>query len=294
MKEIVVISGKGGTGKTSITASFAHLGGKDIVVADCDVDAADMHLLMEPDFSKSEDFYSGEKAFINQEKCTQCGKCKEICRFNAISIINEEYYIEQMECEGCGYCAKICPEDAILMKEQNVGKCYISNTRMKNKMVHAKLGIGAENSGKLVAKVKNEAKSIAEETNKYIVIVDGSPGIGCPVISSLSGADLVVLVTEPTISAFHDLRRVYELVEQFKIQTVCILNKSNLNETISNEIQDFLRTNKISLLSSLPYDDSFTKAMIEGKTITEFSKKSEIADNIKSSWSKIKQIVSKN
>ena len=289
MKEIVVISGKGGTGKTSITASFAYLGGKDVVVADCDVDAADMHLLMEPDFSKSEDFYSGEKAFINQKKCTQCGKCKEICRFNAISIINEEYYVHQMECEGCGYCAQICSENAISMKEQNVGKCYISNTRMNNKMVHAKLGIGAENSGKLVAKVKNEAKSIAEETNKYIVIVDGSPGIGCPVISSLSGADLVVLVTEPTISGFHDLKRVYGLVEKFQIQAVCIINKADLNENVSNKIKTYLSQENIVNLADLPYDDSFTKAMTVGKTIVEYN--NNIKKLLDKSWNLITEIL---
>jgi len=289
MKEIVVISGKGGTGKTSITASFAFLAKEDIVVADCDVDAADMHLLLQPDYEKSEDFHSGVLAEIDQEKCIKCGKCAEVCRFDAIPKINSQYIVNPLNCEGCGYCYHICPTDAILMKEQNVGKCYTSNTRMNNKMVHARLNIGAENSGKLVAKVKNEAKKLAEKYQKNFVLVDGSPGIGCPVISSLSGADLVVFVTEPTISAFHDLRRVYELVEQFKIQTVCIVNKSDLNEKISNEIQDFMRTNKISLLSSLPYDDSFTKAMIEGKTITEFN--DDIKKLLEKSWSEIKQII---
>ncbi len=289
MKEIVVISGKGGTGKTSITASFAFLAKEDIVVADCDVDAADMHLLLQPDYEKSEDFHSGVLAEIDQEKCIKCGKCAEVCRFDAIPKINSQYIVNPLNCEGCGYCYHICPTDAILMKEQNVGKCYTSNTRMNNKMVHARLNIGAENSGKLVAKVKNEAKKIAEKYQKEFVLVDGSPGIGCPVISSLSGADLVVFVTEPTISAFHDLRRVYELVEQFKIQTVCIINKSDLNETISQEIQEFMRTNKISLLSSLPYDDSFTKAMIEGKTITEFN--DDIKKLLEKSWSEIKQII---
>ena len=286
MKEIVVISGKGGTGKTSITASFAFLAKEDIVVADCDVDAADMHLLLQPDYEKSEDFHSGVLAEIDQDKCIKCGKCAEVCRFDAIPKINSQYIVNPLDCEGCGYCYHICPTDAILMKEQNVGKCYISNTRMNNKMVHARLNIGAENSGKLVAKVKNEAKKLAEKYQKEFVLVDGSPGIGCPVISSLSGADLVVFVTEPTISAFHDLRRVYELVEQFKIQTVCIINKSDLNETISQEIQDFMRTNKISLLSSIPYDDSFTKAMVEGKTITEFN--DDIKKLLEKSWEKIK------
>ena len=289
MKEIVIISGKGGTGKTSITASLAFLAMEDIVVADCDVDAADMHLLLQPDYEKSEDFHSGVLAEIDQDKCVKCGKCAEACRFDAIPKIDTQYIVNPLDCEGCGYCYHICPTDAILMKEQNVGKCYVSNTRLNNKMVHARLNIGAENSGKLVAKVKNEAKKLAEKYQKEFVLVDGSPGIGCPVLSSLSGADLVVFVTEPTISAFHDLRRVFELVEQFKIQTVCIINKSDLNEKISNEIQDFMRTNKISLLSSLPYDDSFTKAMIEGKTITEFN--DDIKKLLEKSWDQIKNIL---
>jgi len=289
MKEIVVISGKGGTGKTSITASFAFLAKEDIIVADCDVDAADMHLLLQPDYEKSDDFHSGVLAEIDQDKCIKCGKCAEVCRFDAIPKTNSQYIVNPLDCEGCGYCYHICPTDAIVMKEQNVGKCYISNTRMNNKMVHARLHIGAENSGKLVAKVKNEAKKLAEKYQKEFVLVDGSPGIGCPVISSLSGADLVVFVTEPTISAFHDLRRVYELVEQFKIQTVCIINKSDLNEKISNEINDFMRINKISLLSSIPYDDSFTKAMIEGKTITEFN--DDIKRLLEKSWNQIKNIL---
>ncbi|MCK4716880.1 MAG: ATP-binding protein, partial [Candidatus Marinimicrobia bacterium] len=208
MKEIVVISGKGGTGKTSITASFAYLGGKEIVVADCDVDAADLHLLMLPDFAKSEEFYSGVIAKIDQDVCTNCGKCAEVCRFDAIPVIDGQYVVQPLDCEGCGYCARVCPVDAITMESQNVGDWYISTTKVGSSMVHARLGIGAENSGKLVAKVKNEAKIIAKEQDEKYVLVDGSPGIGCPVVSSLSGANFVVLVTEPTVSGIHDLKRV--------------------------------------------------------------------------------------
>ena len=214
MKEIVVISGKGGTGKTSITASFAYLGGKDVVVADCDVDAADMHLLLEPDFKIRKIFIAANWLYINQDECIRCGKCAEICRFNAIPNINNQYIIDPLNCEGCGYCARICPTNAIINESRNVGKWYISDIKTGSIMVHAKLGIGADNSGKLVAKVKNEAKQIAEEKNKEIVIVDGSPGIGCPVVSSLSGANFVVLVTEPSVSGLHDLKRVYELVQK--------------------------------------------------------------------------------
>lgn len=292
MKEIVIISGKGGTGKTSITASFAYLGGKDIVAADCDVDAADMHLLLLPDFAKSEDFYSGVIANINQDKCTQCGECAEICRFNAIPIINEQYIIMPLNCEGCGYCARVCPTEAITMEEQNVGKWHISETKVGNTLVHARLGIGAENSGKLVAKVKNEAGRIAKESDKDFVLVDGSPGIGCPVVSSLSGADFVVLVTEPTVSGIHDLKRVYELVSKFKIKAGCIINKSDLNLQISDEIERYLKKENIIHISNLPYDETFTMAMTNGQTIVEYNDNS-LKALLTESWNKVKQITIK-
>lgn len=292
MKEIVVISGKGGTGKTSITASFAYLGGKDIVVADCDVDAADMHLLMKPDFAKSEDFYSGEIAIINQDICTACGKCADVCRFDAIPVINNQYIVQPLDCEGCGYCARICPVEAIKMEVQNVGRWYISNTRVGNILVHAKLGIGAENSGKLVAKVKNEAKQIAKENNKDFIIVDGSPGIGCPVVSSLSGANFVVLVTEPTVSGLHDLKRVYELVKKFNIKAGCIINKSDLNTQVSAEIEEFLKKENIIHFSNLPYDEAFTNAMTNGQTIVEYGQ-NNLTAILTDSWNMIKQTVTK-
>jgi len=288
MKEIVVISGKGGTGKTSITASFAYLGGKDIVVADCDVDAADMHLLLEPDFAESKDFYSGFIAKIDQDKCTQCGKCADVCRFDAIPVIDGQHWVEPLDCEGCGYCPRVCPVDAIIMEEQNVGQWYVSTTKAGSPMVHARLGIGAENSGKLVAHVKKEAKSIAQQNHKNFILVDGSPGVGCPVVSSLSGANFVVLVTEPTVSGLHDLKRVHELVKKFNIRAGCIINKSDLNLKVKEEIEDFLKKEDIVLISRLPYDETFTKAMTEGQTIVEY-KKNGITATLKKSWEKVKQ-----
>ncbi len=290
MKEIVVISGKGGTGKTSVTASFAVLGGEDVVVADCDVDAADMHLLMQPDFAQSEDFYSGELAHIHQDECIQCGKCADVCRFDAISVIDGKYIVDSLSCEGCGYCARVCPTDAITNHDLKVGKWYVSKIKTGSTMVHANLGIGADNSGKLVAKVKNEAKQLAVEAKKKFIIVDGSPGLGCPVVSSLSGANFVVLVTEPTVSGLHDLERVVKLVKKFNIEAGCIINKSDLNLKVSGKIEDFLKTQDISLLAKLPYNESFTKAMTNGKTIIEYSE-TEISDLISKSWDKIKQIV---
>jgi len=290
MKEIVVISGKGGTGKTSITASFSYLGGNDIIVADCDVDAADLHLLMPPDFGKAEDFYSGLLANINNDKCTDCGVCMDICRFDAISLENDQFVIEPLNCEGCGYCQRVCPVDAITMEEQNVGKSFISMTKVGSLMVHAQLGIGAENSGKLVARVKNEAKKAAKETNKEIVLVDGSPGIGCPVVSSLSGADFVVLVTEPTISGLHDLERVYKLVNKFNIECGCIINKFNLNTQVSMKIIDFLQKENIIHISSLPYDEVFTDAMTNGETIIEYCE-NQLRNSLEQSWDTIKEII---
>ncbi len=288
MKEIVVISGKGGTGKTSITASLAYIGGEDLIIADCDVDAADMHLLMDPDFGKAEDFFSGELSLIDQDACIKCGKCQDVCRYDAIPIIDSQYIVDPLGCEGCGYCARVCPTDAITNSQPNVGKCFVSNIRTGSTMVHARLSIGADNSGKLVAKVKKDAKAIAEEQKKIAVLVDGSPGVGCPVVSSLSGASFVILVTEPTVSGLHDLRRVYELVKKFGIKAGCIINKADLNKEVSDDIKIFLKEEDIVLLSEIPYNVKFTEAMTNGKTIVEYDK--ELGNIISESWEKIKAI----
>ena len=290
MKEIVVISGKGGTGKTSITASFAVLGGQDIVVADCDVDAADMHLLLVPDFSNPTEFYSGFIAKIDQDICSQCGECADICRFNAIPIKEDQYVVDHIACEGCGYCARICPTQAIQMEEQNVGHCYISQTRVDSSMVHARLGIGAENSGKLVAKVKKEARARAEKNQKNMVLVDGSPGVGCPVVSSLSGADFVVFVTEPTVSGLHDLKRVHQLVKKFKIRSGCIINKYDLNVDVYTEIEKYLEEENIISLAKIPYDESFTDAMTMARTIVEY-KDNTLSKILMASWDNLKQVI---
>jgi len=290
MKEIVVISGKGGTGKTSICAAFAYLGGKDVVVADCDVDAADMHLLLHPDFAKSEDFCSGELAYINQNECIRCGKCADVCRFDAIRVINDKYMVEPLNCEGCGYCARACPTDAITNESQNVGKWYISTTKKGSTMVHARLGIGADNSGKLVAKVKNEAKQIAKENNTDLIIVDGSPGIGCPVVSSLSGANFVVLVTESSVSGLHDLKRVYKLVKKFNLKAGCIINKFDINSKVTREIEKFLKNEDILYISNIAYNENFTRAMTQGQTIIEYDN-NDLKQVLVESWNKVKQIV---
>lgn len=290
MKEIVVVSGKGGTGKTSITASFAMLGGSDVVVADCDVDAADMHLLMQPDFNFSEDFSSGQVAYIEPNNCISCGKCLQVCRFDAISVKKKLYIVDPLSCEGCGYCARVCPAKTIINKKRLAGKWFISDIKTGSIMVHARLGIGADNSGKLVAKVKNEAREIAMEERKGFILVDGSPGIGCPVVSSLSGANFVVLVTEPSVSGLHDLKRVYELVKKFKIKAGCIINKADVNPKKCTEIVEFLKENDIVHLTDLPYDENFTRAMVLGQTIVEYDH-GKLKELLAESWEKIKKAV---
>ncbi len=285
MKELVVISGKGGTGKTSITASLAYLAGLDAIVADCDVDAADMHLLLNPTCSNTEDFYSGEVATIDNDMCIECGKCKDICRFDAIVVSDFKYSIDPISCEGCGYCSKICPVEAITNHERLVGQMYVSDVRTGTKMVHAKLGIGADNSGKLVAYVKKKSKEIAKLLKKEYVIVDGSPGVGCPVISSLSGADLVLFVTEPSKSGFHDLKRVIELVEKFKLQSVCIINKFDLNLEITEEIVAYLEQRQIDLVAKLPYNMIVSQMLSQGKILVETD--NHISKEIMSAWKSI-------
>lgn len=292
MKEVVIISGKGGTGKTSLTASFAMLEGENAVVADCDVDAADLHLLLKPDVTQTDYFFSGKIARVDGGKCTNCGLCEERCRFDALHLTRGHYRVDPLNCEGCGYCSLVCPEHAISMEEQNVGVWRISKTKAGNILVDAALGVGAENSGKLVAKVKQEAKKMATRRGLDLVLVDGSPGIGCPVISSLSGADFVVLVTEPTLSGLHDLKRVYDLVKRFGIDAGCIINKFDINRLVSNQIQAFLEEKKIVHIASLPYSESFIRALTLGQTIVEYDH-NELNDTVSESWSQVKQILYK-
>lgn len=290
-KEIVIISGKGGTGKTSVTASLAFLASNQAVIADCDVDAADMHLLLMPDLARSDEFFSGQIAFINNELCTNCGLCQDICRFQAISNNNDNYFINEIDCEGCGYCARICPSGAIKMEDSHTGTLHISNSRMNNTLVHAELQIAAENSGKLVTKVRQEAKRVAKEINAEYIIIDGSPGIGCPVVASITGANYVVIVTEPTISGYHDLSRISELVKKFDIKMGCIINKCDLNTDFNTTIKEFLINNNIELLTELPYDNVFTKAITAGQTVVEYATNSVIEFNLVKCWDKIKEVV---
>lgn len=296
MKEVVVISGKGGTGKTSLTASFAMLQGKNLVVADCDVDADDMHLLLNPKQKNSKEFYSGLEATIDYSKCINCGKCYKVCRFSAINFIKKNdkkiYQIDKIDCEGCGYCFEVCPNKAIKLEDANVGKIFTSEIKTNTTMINARLNAGADNSGKLVAEVKQLAKNEAEKLDVDLILIDGSPGIGCPVVSSITGADYVILVTEPTKSGFHDLERVYKLIKKFKIKAGIIINKYDINIEISKEIEEFTKKEKISLIGKLPYSQEFTKAMTQGKTVVE-NEKSEIKTQVQKIWEKAKKEIFK-
>jgi MinD superfamily P-loop ATPase len=283
VKEVVVISGKGGTGKTSVTASFAVLGGTSLVIGDCDVDADDMHILLEPDYKNTEDFYSGFMATINNDICISCGKCKDVCRYNAVSEKDGVYEIKGLDCEGCGYCAEICPVDAIAMNDAYVGKVFTSGIKTDAQMIHARLKAGADNSGKLVAKVKKDARAIAERDGKEIILIDGSPGIGCPVISSLTGADYVILVTEPTPSGIHDLKRVYQVVQKFKIKAGLIINKHDLNLAASKQLKSFAKEEGINIIAEIPYEPDFTKAMTEGLTVVEY-KNHNLKELLTAAW----------
>ncbi|OGX17898.1 MAG: (4Fe-4S)-binding protein [Omnitrophica WOR_2 bacterium RBG_13_44_8b] len=264
MKQIVIVSGKGGTGKTVITGAFAALA-KHKVMADCDVDAADLHLLLEPSIKERHEFRSGKTAFIDKEKCVKCGKCVDVCRFEAI---DGDFTVDGVSCEGCAFCSFACPVGAINMKENVSGEWFISDTRF-GPMVHAKLGIAEENSGKLVSLVRKQAKELAEKTGADWVIVDGAPGIGCPVIASLSGIDCAVVVTEPTLSGLHDADRVINVAKHFGILSKLIINKYDLNLDMTDRIERYCENNNIGLIGKVSFDKTVVEAMVEGKTIME-------------------------
>ena len=281
MKQIVVISGKGGTGKTVITGAFAALA-ENKVMADCDVDAADLHLLLEPVVKEEHEFRSGKTAVIESGRCAKCNKCVEVCRFNAIS---KNFTVDPISCEGCVFCSFVCPEGAIRMEENISGKWFISDTRF-GPMVHAKLGIGEENSGKLVSLVRKRAKELAEKKNCDWVIVDGAPGIGCPVIASLPGINCAVVVTEPTLSGLHDADRVIRVTRHFGISTKLIVNKYDLNMDIAKKIQEYCSGSDIDVIGKIPFDKSVVDAMIEGKTIIECAN-GEVREEVIKTWETI-------
>lgn len=265
MKELIVLSGKGGTGKTTIVGAFAALA-KNKVLCDCDVDAADLHLLLHPEIREEHEFRSGQTARIDAQKCTLCGLCQDMCRFDAI----HDFVVDPSFCEGCGFCSHICPEEAIVMKENLAGYWYISDTK-HGPMVHARLGIAEENSGKLVTTVRTQARQMAEEQGLELAITDGPPGIGCPVISSLSGANLSLIVTEPTLSGMHDLQRVIGVCEHFKVPVLVCINKFDINEENARQIELMCSESGIEVAARIPFDSIVTEALIEGQSVIEYS-----------------------
>lgn len=281
MKELVVISGKGGTGKTTIVAAFAALA-ENKVMADCDVDAPDLHIILEPEIIRRESFCGGKLASINKELCTECGKCRELCQFGAI---DEGYVVDKINCEGCGVCYYFCPAEAIEFKEEVSGEWFVSQTRF-GPLVHAQLGVAEANSGKLVTLVRQNAKILAEDEGKELIMIDGAPGIGCPVISSITGGDLVLIVSEPTLSGIHDMMRAAELAEHFKIPASICINKFDLNLEVSERIKGYCQGNNLQLVGEIPFDTVVTEAMVHRKSVIEYSQ-GAVSQKIEKMWQNI-------
>ncbi len=288
MIELTVISGKGGTGKTSIVGSLAALA-KNKVMIDCDVDAADLHLILGHKVKKSADFMGGRRASINEELCTGCGICLDYCRFDAIKeVISkstgwvDKFRIDQLSCEGCGVCTQFCPENAIDFNEIVSGRWFLSETKY-GPLVHARLGIAQANSGKLVSLLRTKARALADENGLDLVLIDGPPGIGCPVIASVTGTSYVLIVTEPSLSAFHDLKRIIQLMDYFKMPCGLCINMFDINRQIAAGIEYFARQSNIKVLGKIPYDANVIKAQVAGRTVIEYSENS-VSEHIRSLW----------
>ena len=282
IREIVIVSGKGGTGKTSLAAAFAALA-KNGILCDADVDAADLHLLMQPEVKERTDFMGGSKAVINPDLCTGCGTCRTLCRFDAIS---DRYEVDPIRCEGCGVCVDFCPEQAIDFPVQRCGEWYISATRF-GPMVHARLGIAEENSGRLVSLVRKETRQLAEERGLDLILTDGPPGIGCPVIAAIGGATALVIVVEPTVSGIHDMERVVDLAAHFRVPGMVIVNKYDLNVEMTETIEKLAVQRNLVVLGRVPFDPVFTRSMVQGQTLFEYGEETPTRQVVRDIWAKI-------
>jgi len=281
MKEITVISGKGGTGKTSFAGSFAALS-NNAVFTDCDVDAANLSLIMRPVLQETHEFKASREAFIREEQCSRCGLCRELCRFGAIT---EDFQVNSLSCEGCGLCYHACPEKAIDFAEVVSGKWFISQTPY-GPLVHARLGVAEENSGKLVTLVRNRAKEIAQDERRSCIITDGPPGIGCPVIASLSGASVALVVTEPTLSGVHDLERVLAVCRHFGVPALVCINRCDLDEENTREIEKYCQGQSVPVVGKVPFDRVVTEALVKGLPVVEYSD-GTVSRKIKDIWEEI-------
>jgi MinD superfamily P-loop ATPase len=282
INELVIISGKGGTGKTSLMAAFASLA-ENKVLCDADVDAADLHLITSPEVLLRKDFQAGNTAVINKDLCTECGLCREMCRWDAIG---DAYEVNSIGCEGCGVCVHFCPETAIEFPEKTCGEWFVSDTRC-GPMVHARLGIAEENSGKLVTLVRQEARKLAGDRNMGLILTDGPPGVGCPVIASMGGASAVLIVTEPTVSGKHDMERVAQLAAHFNIPALICVNKFDFNLELTQEMENYAGEKGIACLGRIPFDPVFTKAMIQAQTILEYNTGSKAGQAVKDIWRRL-------
>jgi MinD superfamily P-loop ATPase len=286
MKQIAVLSGKGGTGKTTITASLAVLA-KNAVIADCDVDAPDLHLLLHPQIIESYDFKGSKLAVIDEARCTQCGLCREKCRFDAIT---ESFQVDPLACEGCGVCMIVCPANAVTLTERISGHAYVSKTKY-GLMSHALLSPSESNSGKLVTLVRQNAKILAEKENANFIIIDGSPGIGCPVIASVTGVDVGLVVTEPTMSGIHDLERALQLLKHFNVPPIVCINMYDINTDNTEEIVRFCKKNGVQVAGKIPFNSIVTEAMVEGKPVLEYASGSDVAKEIGVVWKNILSVL---
>lgn len=290
MHEVLIISGKGGAGKTSFTGAFAHLA-ENTIVCDLDVDAPDLHLLLSPDKQREEEFRSGHEAVIEQSECQECGLCETLCRFEAIERRGTAFHIAPIRCEGCKVCVEFCPAKAIAFEEKHCGNWYHSATRF-GPMIHAQLFPGEENSGRLITLLKQQARQLAERENNELILCDGAPGIGCPVISSMAGTDLAVIVTEPTPSGRHDLERVAQLCDQFRTKAAVIINKCDLNHDQTASIEGFCRSKDYPVICHYPHDEAVTQAMVNGQVITEYSN-GNACQLIEAAWENMLNLITK-
>lgn len=291
MMEILVISGKGGTGKTSLTAAFASLA-KNHLICDLDVDAPDMHLILKPQNTQKTDFISGHEAVIDPNRCESCGTCMDMCRYDAVIEKDGVYAINPLKCEGCKVCVVFCPAKAIDFPDRHCGQWYVSDSRF-GPMVHAQLFPGEENSGLLVSLLRKKARELAEEKGLSLILSDGTPGIGCPVIASLSGVTLAVIVTEPTPSGRHDLERIAQLCAHFRIPAGIIINKCDLNQTEADAIEAFGKQNGLASFGKLPHDPEITRAMIQGQAITEYTQNA-FTETLTAIWNQILSMANGN